>query len=167
MIRQGVLTGIDHKTACKNYVKAAVKGVVKVMSKMGISTIQSYCGAQIFEAVGLNQDFIDNTSPGPPSRVGGVGLDVIAEEVLVRHAARSPNASQRPYRSTSAASINGARTASIICSIRKRSTGCNGIRTSNYTVFKEYSDRSTIRRKNCARCAACSTSNKSKPMPHR
>ena len=59
MIRDGLLPGIDHKTACKNFVKAATKGVVKVMSKMGISAIESYHGAQVFEAVGLRQDVID------------------------------------------------------------------------------------------------------------
>lgn len=59
MIRQGMLKNIKHKDACKNFVKAAVKGVVKVISKMGISTIQSYRGAQIFEAVGIKQSVID------------------------------------------------------------------------------------------------------------
>ncbi len=53
MIRQGMLPGIDRETAIKNYIKALNKGVLKVMSKMGISTLQSYCGAQIFEAIGL------------------------------------------------------------------------------------------------------------------
>ena len=59
MIRQGSLPDVDHDKAVKNYVKAVDKGVMKVMSKMGISTAQSYCGAQIFEAVGLNKDVID------------------------------------------------------------------------------------------------------------
>ncbi len=85
MTRQGLLKGVDHKTACKNYVKAAVKGVVKVCSKMGISTIQSYRGAQIFEAVGLHHSVIDKYFTWTPSRVEGAGLDVIAEEVLARH----------------------------------------------------------------------------------
>jgi glutamate synthase (ferredoxin) len=85
MIRQGLLVKIDHKTACKNYVKAAVKGVVKVISKMGISTIQSYWGAQIFEAIGLNHDVINKYFTWTASRVGGVGLDVIAKETLQRH----------------------------------------------------------------------------------
>ncbi|MBE7501924.1 MAG: glutamate synthase large subunit [Verrucomicrobiales bacterium] len=85
MIRQGLLPGVDHKTACKNYVKAVVKGVVKVCSKMGISTIQSYRGAQIFEAVGLHHSVIDKYFTWTPSRVEGVRLDVIAEEVLARH----------------------------------------------------------------------------------
>ena len=62
-----------------------VKGVVKVISKMGISTIQSYRGAQVFEALGLNQEVIDKYFTWTPSRVGGIGPDVIAREVLLRH----------------------------------------------------------------------------------
>jgi glutamate synthase (ferredoxin) len=85
MIREGLLSNIDHKTACKNFVKAAAKGVVKVASKMGISAIQSYRGAQVFEAVGLRQDVVDTYFTWTPSRVGGIGLDVIAQEVLIRH----------------------------------------------------------------------------------
>ncbi|MEY2879648.1 MAG: hypothetical protein RLZZ15_2028, partial [Verrucomicrobiota bacterium] len=90
MIREGILTGIDHKKACGNFVKAASKGVVKVMSKMGISAIQSYRGAQVFEALGLRQDVIDHYFTWTPSRVGGIGLDVIAQEVLLRHRAAYP-----------------------------------------------------------------------------
>ena len=85
MIHEGVLSGVDHKTACKNLVKATAKGVVKVASKMGISAIQSYRGAQVFEAVGLRQDVIDHYFTWTPSRVGGIGLDIIAQEVLMRH----------------------------------------------------------------------------------
>jgi glutamate synthase (ferredoxin) len=91
MIREGVLTGIDHKKACQNFVKAGSKGVVKVMSKMGISAIQSYRGAQVFEALGLRQDVIDHYFTWTPSRVGGIGLDVIAQEVLIRHHAAYPD----------------------------------------------------------------------------
>ena len=87
MIRDEMLPNIEHKLACKNFAKAAVKGVVKVMSKMGISAVQSYHGAQVFEAVGLRQDVIDEYFTGTASRVGGVGLDVIAREVLMRHTA--------------------------------------------------------------------------------
>jgi glutamate synthase (ferredoxin) len=93
MIREGLLTGIDHKAACKNYVKAAAKGVIKVMSKMGISAIQSYRGAQVFEALGLRQDVVDHYFTGTSSRVGGIGLDVIAQEVLARHHAAFPTRS--------------------------------------------------------------------------
>ena len=85
MIRQGLLEGIDHETAVKNYIKALNKGILKVMSKMGISTLQSYCGAQIFEAVGLDKLFVDRYFTWTASRIGGVGLDVIAEEVRRRH----------------------------------------------------------------------------------
>jgi glutamate synthase domain-containing protein 2/glutamate synthase domain-containing protein 1/glutamate synthase domain-containing protein 3 len=85
MIRDGLLPNLDHKTACKNYAKAATKGVVKVMSKMGVSAIQSYHGAQLFEAVGLRQDVIDEHFTWTASRIGGIGIDVIAREVLMRH----------------------------------------------------------------------------------
>jgi glutamate synthase (ferredoxin) len=91
MIRQGLLKEMDHKTACKNYVKAAVKGVVKVISKMGISTIQSYRGAQIFEAIGLSHSVIDKYFTWTASRVEGVGLDVIAQEVQARHQRAFPD----------------------------------------------------------------------------
>ena len=87
MIGDGMLTNVDHKLACKNFVKAATKGVVKVASKMGISAIQSYHGAQVFEAVGLRQDVIDDYFTGTASRIGGIGMDVVAKEVLLRHAA--------------------------------------------------------------------------------
>jgi glutamate synthase (ferredoxin) len=76
---------VDFHTAEKNYVKALHKGVLKVMSKMGISTLQSYRGAQIFEAVGLNQDFIDQYFTWTPSRIGGIGVDDVEEETRVRH----------------------------------------------------------------------------------
>lgn len=87
MIRDGLLPNVDHKKACLNFVKAASKGVVKVASKMGISAIQSYRGAQVFEAVGLRQDIVDTYFTWTPSRVGGIGLKVIAREVLMRHTA--------------------------------------------------------------------------------
>jgi glutamate synthase (ferredoxin) len=85
MIRQGMLPGLDHKTAIKKYIKAVVKGVVKTMAKMGISTVQSYRGAQIFEAVGLNSDFVNKYFTWTPSRIQGMGIDAVAEEVLKRH----------------------------------------------------------------------------------
>ena len=85
MLRQGLLKGISYEEAEKKYVKAAVKGVVKILSKMGISTIQSYGGAQIFEAVGLNEEVIAKYFTGTASRIGGIGLDVIAKETQMRH----------------------------------------------------------------------------------
>jgi len=91
MIRDELLTGVDHKTACKNFVKAAAKGVIKVASKMGISAIQSYRGAQVFEAVGIRQDVVDQFFTWTPSRVGGIGVAALAQEVLARHRAAFPD----------------------------------------------------------------------------
>jgi glutamate synthase (ferredoxin) len=85
MIRTGMLQGIERQKAIDNYIKALNKGVLKVMSKMGISTLQSYCGAQIFEAIGLSQAFIDKYFTHTTSRIGGVGIDIVAEEVAIRH----------------------------------------------------------------------------------
>ncbi|MBI4198883.1 MAG: glutamate synthase large subunit, partial [Chloroflexi bacterium] len=85
--RRGMLSEkTDAETAEKHYVKAMTKGLLKVASKMGISTLQGYCGAQIFEAVGLNQEVIDNYFTWTPSRIGGIGVDVIEEEARRRHA---------------------------------------------------------------------------------
>src|SRR5262249_16301238 len=67
------------------------KGILKVMAKMGISTLQSYCGAQIFEAIGLNRSVVDRYFTGTASRVGGIGIDVVAEEVRRRHAGAYPD----------------------------------------------------------------------------
>jgi glutamate synthase domain-containing protein 2/glutamate synthase domain-containing protein 1/glutamate synthase domain-containing protein 3 len=91
MVEQGMLPGIDYETAVKNYIKAINKGVVKVISKMGISTIQSYCGAQIFEAIGLSQEIIDKYFTWTPSRIGGVGIDIISKEVMLRHTHAFPD----------------------------------------------------------------------------
>ncbi len=85
MIRQHLLVGIPLETAVKNYIKALNKGILKVMSKMGISTLQSYCGAQVFEAVGLDRAFVDKYFTRTASRIGGIGIDVVAEEVRRRH----------------------------------------------------------------------------------
>ena len=68
------------------YIKAITKGMLKVMSKMGISTYQSYCGAQIFDAVGLSEAFLNRYFTGTKCAIGGVGLDGIANEAVRRHA---------------------------------------------------------------------------------
>jgi glutamate synthase (ferredoxin) len=85
MIRKSLLPELECKKAVRNYIKALNKGVLKVISKMGISTIQSYRGAQIFEAVGLSREFVNKYFTWTTSRIGGVGIDVIAEEVSLRH----------------------------------------------------------------------------------
>ena len=85
LVRQGVITGISPEKAVRNTIKALGKGVLKVMSKMGISTISSYTGAQVFEAIGIAQEVVDEFFVGTTSRLGGVDLDVIAEETIKRH----------------------------------------------------------------------------------
>ncbi|MGH9309091.1 MAG: glutamate synthase large subunit, partial [Vicinamibacterales bacterium] len=85
MIHQRVLEGVTHERAVLAYIKALNKGILKVMSKMGISTLQSYCGAQIFEAIGLDRAFVDRYFTWTASRIGGADINVIAREALERH----------------------------------------------------------------------------------
>ncbi|GAA1202888.1 glutamate synthase large subunit [Prauserella alba] len=91
MIAQGAITGIEQATAVRNYVTALVKGVLKIMSKMGISTVGAYTAAQVFEALGLSQDVLDEYFTGTSSKLGGVGLDVLADEVAIRHRRAYPD----------------------------------------------------------------------------
>ncbi len=141
MIDQGHLAGTDYDHAVQKYIKAVNKGVMKVMSKMGISMVQSYHGAQIFEAIGLSQQVIDKYFTWTPSRVGGIGLDVIAQEIKARHGHAF---SERP--------ING-QTLDVGGQYQYRREGeyhlfnpetvhklQNACRTDNYKVFKEYSE---------------------------
>ena len=80
-----LMEGVSPEEAANNYVKAVGKGLLKVISKMGISTLFSYSGAQIFEAVGLDREFVDRCFTGTASRVGGVGIEALARETLERH----------------------------------------------------------------------------------
>ena len=125
LVRQGAVTGIAPEKAVRNLVKALGKGVLKVMSKMGISTVASYRGAQVFEAVGLSPDVVDRWFTGTTSKLGGVGIDVIAEETARRHAIAYPQPASRPRTaaSTSAASTSGAARARRTCSTRRRCSG--------------------------------------------
>jgi glutamate synthase (NADPH/NADH) large chain len=85
LAERGLLAGVDAKQAARNLIKALGKGVRKTMSKMGVSTVASYTGAQIFEAIGLGGEVVDTCFTGTTSRLGGVGFDVVAEEVARRH----------------------------------------------------------------------------------
>ena len=82
---KNLLKEVSPRQARANYIKASCKGVIKIMSKMGVSTVASYTGAQIFEAVGLGREIVDEYFTGTVSRIGGVGLDVLAGEVGARH----------------------------------------------------------------------------------
>ncbi len=90
LLQQGLVDGITYDEGVAKYAKAVVKGVVKVISKMGISTIQSYHGAQIFESLGLSRSVVDRYFVGTPTRIEGATLDVIAEEARRRHEAAYP-----------------------------------------------------------------------------
>jgi glutamate synthase (NADPH/NADH) large chain len=96
LVLQGVITGITPEKAVRNLIKALGKGVLKVMSKMGISTIASYTGAQVFEAIGLSHELVDEYFVGTTSRLGGVGLNVIAEETIARHHIAYPPGGEIP-----------------------------------------------------------------------
>ncbi len=90
LVLSGMITGITAEKAVKNLIKALGKGVLKIMSKMGISVVSSYAGAQAFEAVGLSAEFVDQYFTGTTTLLGGVGLDVIASENAARHTAAYP-----------------------------------------------------------------------------
>ena len=100
LVRRGIITDVTPEKAMRNIVKALGKGVLKVMSKMGVSTVASYRGAQIFEAVGLSQGVIDAYFTGTASKLGGVDLDVIAEEVALRHRVAYPPSGIAPAHRT-------------------------------------------------------------------
>ncbi len=90
LVKDGELS-LDLRSALHNYIKAVDKGILKILSKMGISTLQSYRGAQIFEALGLNQEVIDKYFTGTTSRIGGVNLNIIAQETILRHKEAYPD----------------------------------------------------------------------------
>ena len=96
LVARGVVSGIAPEKAVRNLVKALGKGVLKVMSKMGISTVASYRGAQVFEAIGLAPEVIDRWFTGTTSRLGGIGIDVVAQEVAQRHAVAYPKSGISP-----------------------------------------------------------------------
>jgi glutamate synthase (ferredoxin) len=138
LIQQGLLTKTDHKAAIKKFIKAAIKGVVKTMAKMGISTIQSYHGAQIFEAIGLNSGVVEKYFTWTPSLIQGVGLDVIAEEALSRHRHAFPDrqvngvldaGGQYQWRDDGEFHLFNPQ------SIHKLQNAC---RTGSYKIFQEY-----------------------------
>jgi glutamate synthase (ferredoxin) len=139
-IRQEMISG-GADDAEKRYVKAVNKGIVKVISKMGISTVQSYQGAQVFEALGLSQDFIDEYFTGTPTRISGIGIDAIAREVLLRHEWAYP---KRPVEHTTLGTggryqyrRDGEDHLNTPEAIHALQTAC---RTGDYKLFKRYSE---------------------------
>ena len=100
LVYRGIITDVSAEKAVRNLVKALGKGVLKVMSKMGVSTVGSYRGAQIFEAIGLSHELVERYFTGTVSRLGGIGLDVIHEEVLARHDVAYPPSGVAPAHRT-------------------------------------------------------------------
>jgi glutamate synthase (NADPH/NADH) large chain len=90
MVKDGMLPGVTIEKASKNLIKGLGKGVLKIMSKMGISTVSSYSGAQVFEAIGLSQEFVDTYFTGTTSQLGGIGLEVVHQENAARHKSAYP-----------------------------------------------------------------------------
>ncbi|WP_406446231.1 glutamate synthase large subunit [Streptomyces sp. NBC_01613] len=145
LVRAGTfLQGIEAEQAIRNLIYALGKGVLKVMSKMGISTVASYRGAQVFEAVGLDDAFVEKYFNGTATKIGGVGIDVIAKEVAARHAKAYPASGIAPAHR--ALDIGG--------EYQWRREGephlfdpetvfrlQHSTRTGRYDVFKKYTDR--------------------------
>jgi len=141
LIARGALKDIEYKLAVKNFLKAATKGIVKTLSKMGISSIQSYCGAQIFEALGIHQSVIDKYFKWTSSRIGGIDLEVIALEAEMRHRQGYPTrpthekylqtGGEYQWRQDGEYHLFNPQT---IHKLQK------AVRDNNYTAFKEYSE---------------------------
>ena len=140
-IREGLLPDIDLGKACSNYNKGVVKGIVKVMSKMGISTFKSYCGAQIFEAVGISQTVIDQYFTWTSSQVEGIGLEAIARESAMRHERAYPEIAvneatldaggEYQWREGGVHHLFNPRTVHLLQ---------KAVHTENYAVYKEYAE---------------------------
>ena len=143
MARNGELGEIGAETAARNLINALGEGLLKIMSKMGISTVMSYRGAQVFQAVGLSQSLVDKYFTGTASPLGGIGLDVLAEEVAQRHNRVYPRTGNRPpfreletgghfkWRAEGEAHLLDPQTIATL----QYST-----RTKNYELFKQYTD---------------------------
>ena len=140
-IQEGLLPDIDLEKAVANYNKGVVKGVVKVMSKMGISTFKSYCGAQIFEAVGISQQVIDQYFTWTSSQVEGIGLEAIARETRMRHERAYPEIAvngstldvggEYQWREDGAHHLFNPRTVHLLQ---------KAVRIESYAVYKEYAE---------------------------
>ena len=141
MIQRGQLKGIKYEKAEANFIKASVKGIVKTMAKMGISTIQSYRGAQIFEAVGLNSAVIDKYFKWTASRVEGVDIEVLAKEVSMRHRRAFPDRDTGDDVLDSGGKYSWRKDGEYHLfnpmTVHRLQRAC---RTNDYKVFKEYTD---------------------------
>ncbi len=156
MIEQGLLTDTTAAKAQANYMKSALKGVLKVCSKMGISTIQSYCGAQIFEALGLSQALVDKYFTWTPTRIEGIGLEQIYSEINARHDRAFPERATEPdvlpaggsyqWRAEGERHLFNPQTIhKLQYAVRQRK---DAVWTKGYKIFKEYSALVNAQEKN-------------------
>lgn len=166
-IEKGFLeNGIAYEKAEKNYIKSTRAGLFKIISKMGISTIQSYCGAQIFEAVGLSEKFVEKYFTSTPTRIGGIGIETIAEEMLMNHSEAFPD--EKPFddelktggfyqwrRDGEHHQINPQTIALLQ----------QAVRTGDYKKFKEYTNFINQQSTNLASIRGLLEFNRKKPIP--
>ena len=139
LIRQGLLPGVTEAEAVNGYLTALNKGVLKVMSKMGISTLQSYCGAQMFEAVGLDHAFVEKYFTSTSSRIGGVGLETVSEEVRRRHAQAFARRPAGPVELASGGEYQWRRDGEVhLFNPDTVFRLQHATRTGKYSIFKEY-----------------------------
>ncbi len=170
-IESEILKGIypeemTYEKAEKNFLKAARKGIFKIMSKMGISTVQSYCGAQIFEAVGLGEEFIEKYFTATPSRIGGVGIEKIAEESLKRHERAYPKMNGRERSMESGGDYYWRREGEFhqmnpetIALLQQ------AVRTNDYAAYKKYASTVNDRARNLSTIRGLLKFKKGNPIP--
>ena len=162
----GTFPGLsDAEVAKKKYVKAINKGLLKVMSKMGISTLQSYHGAQIFEAIGLSPDVIDRYFTGTASRISGIDLDVIAEECRRRHdkAYPTPDAGEGTARPRRPVPLPRAGRAAPLEPDHGRQAPARRAHRGRKELQRVLGAHQRRRRRASSRCAACGTSRRTAP----
>jgi glutamate synthase (NADPH) large chain len=166
LVNKGELQHKTHREAVKTYVKAATDGVMKVLSKMGISTIQSYRGAQIFEAIGIHKEVIDKYFTRTSSRLGGIKLDIIEKEVLMRH--RRAYVDRKDYNRTLESGDefqyrkNGEDHQYNPSTIHTLQQAC---RTNNFDTFKKYSAMLTDEKQNLQSLRGLLSFKERQPVP--
>ncbi len=166
MSKRGLLAeGITAEKAIYNYAKSINKGLLKVFSKMGISTLQSYRGAQVFEAIGLNQTLVDEYFTGTASRIEGVGLDVLSREAVMKH-----QAAFHPLESDTELPVGGSyawrlRGEHHLLNPQTIAKMQHAIKSNNFATFKEYTDLVDEQNRHLCTLRGLFQFKKSKPVP--
>ena len=164
--RQALPEGMKVDTAIDNYINAVKKGLLKIMSKMGVSTIRSYRGAQIFEAVGLNSDLVNRYFPGTASRVEGIGIDIVAAETIRRHGEAFDRGTMGKAVLGSGGNIHFRRfSENHLFSPDAIALLQDSVRSGNYGKFKEYSALINDAGKNLCTLRGLFTFKERQPVP--